>query len=206
MVRVWGPFVRLSHWIVALGFFVAYLVEDDVLVLHVWAGYVVGAFVFLRVLWGIVGSKHARFSDFVCPPKKVFSYLVDLILFRAERHLGHSPAGGAMAIALWVGLLAVVWSGLELYAVEEGAGPLAAVTLEQKTMSSDAPSLLVLVNDDDKNEGKDKPESVWEAVHEVAANFVLLLVILHIAGVILASLVHRENLVRSMINGMKREP
>lgn len=207
MVRVWDICVRFTHWIVALGFFVAYLTEDEALPLHVWAGYVVGALVFLRILWGFIGTKHARFTDFVFGPRKVISYLLDLVLFRAERYLGHNPAGGAMTIALWVGLLAVVWSGLELYAVEEGAGPLAAVSSQADQVSSKAPDVLVLVrsDDDDENKSEDKQESAWEDIHEALSNFVLLLVLLHIAGVTLASLVHRENLPRSMVTGMKRK-
>jgi cytochrome b len=207
MVRVWDICVRFTHWIVALGFFVAYLTEDEALPLHVWAGYVVGVLVFLRILWGFIGTKHARFTDFVFGPRKVISYLLDLVLFRAERYLGHNPAGGAMTIALWVGLLAVVWSGLELYAVEEGAGPLAAVSSQADQVSSKAPDVLVLVrsDDDDENKSEDKQESAWEDIHEALSNFVLLLVLLHIAGVTLASLVHRENLPRSMVTGMKRK-
>ena len=202
MVRVWDIFVRFNHWVVAFGFFVAY---DEILTLHVWIGYVVGALVFSRILWGFIGTKHARFTDLAYGPRKVISYLLDLTLFRAERHLGHSPAGGAMAIALWIGLLAVVWSGLELYAVEEGAGPLAAVISETNQVSTEAPSLLLFVNDDDKDEEERGRESAWEDIHEALSNFVLLLVILHIAGVLLASLVHRENLSRSMVSGMKRK-
>ena len=57
MVKVWDIFVRSSHWAVALGFFVAYLTEDDLITLHVWAGYLVGALVVLRLLWGFVGSQ-----------------------------------------------------------------------------------------------------------------------------------------------------
>lgn len=207
MVRVWDICVRFTHWIVALGFFVAYLTEDEALPLHVWAGYVVGALVFLRILWGFIGTKHARFTDFVFGPQKVISYILDLVLFRAERYLGHSPAGGAMTIALWLGLLAVVWSGLELYAVEEGAGPLAAVSSQADQVSSKASDALVLVrsDDDDENKGENKPDSAWKDIHEALSNFVLLLVLLHIAGVTLASLVHRENLPRSMLTGMKRQ-
>ncbi len=213
MIRVWDIFVRFSHWSVALGFFVAYFTEDEVLALHVWAGYVVGVFVVMRVLWGFIGPRHARFSDFLYGPHKVFTYLRDLIAFRAERHLGHSPAGGAMAIALWIGLAAVVWSGLELYAAEEGAGPLAALRAEAVAPAAAGGGLLVLASEyedeEDEHEGgrggEGRGGGDWEEIHEVLANLLLVLVILHIGGVILASVVHRENLARSMVTGMKRQ-
>jgi len=202
MVRVWDIFVRVSHWAVALGFFVAFLTEDDLLDLHVWAGYLVGALVVLRILWGFLGTEHARFTDFIYGPRQVIAYLRDLASFRARRYLGHSPAGGAMAIILWLGLAAIVWSGLEVYAIEEGAGPLAEAPV---THGKDS-GLLVFVNDDEReeNEEEENREDLWEEVHEVLANLVMLLVVLHIAGVGFASVAHRENLVRSMINGLKR--
>ena len=164
------------------------------------AGYVLGVFVVMRIAWGFVGPKHARFTDFVCGPVKVWTYLVDLVAFRARRHLGHSPAGGAMALALLIGMLAVVWTGLELYAVEENAGPLASVS----TPTTSQGLLIFVSEDDDEDEGKDDAEEFWEELHESLSNIVLVLVILHIAGVLLASVVHRENLSRAMVTGLKR--
>lgn len=208
-VRVWDLFVRISHWVIAVGFFVAYFSEDEALTLHVWAGYTVGVFVVLRILWGFVGPKHARFTDFIAGPGKVFGYLGDLARLSSRRYLGHSPAGGAMVLLLLAGLLALVWSGLEVYAVEEGAGPLAAF---RDQPGAAAPAVETqggeVEHDDDNDENQDDEhegaESPWEEVHEVLANLLLALVILHIFGVVWASIAHRENLVRSMFTGMKR--
>ncbi len=212
MVKVWDIFVRFSHWAVALGFFVAYLTEDDLLTLHVWAGYLVGVLVVLRLLWGFVGPKHARFSDFIAGPRRVLAYLMKLASFRAPRHLGHSPAGGAMAIVLWLGLVAVVWSGLEFYAVEEGRGPLAALSASPVVAAGPASLVAAAAASDDEAQQQAEGaasegggESAWEEIHEILANLVMILVVLHIAGVLLASLVHRENLARTMVDGRKRE-
>ena len=57
-IRIWDPFVRLSHWILVAAFFIAYFSEDELLSLHVWAGYVLGVIVLLRIVWGVVGPRH----------------------------------------------------------------------------------------------------------------------------------------------------
>ena len=178
-VYVWDPFVRLFHWTLVVGFTVAYLTEDDLLNVHVWAGYLVGALIVARVIWGFVGPARARFSDFIYPPDTTFRYVRNLVLFRAERHLGHSPGGGAMVILLLVFLTATVVTGLVVYGGEQQAGPLAGMFT------------------------KDTAEAM-EEVHEVIANITLAFVLAHIAAVIFASFVYRENLVRAMITGYKR--
>lgn len=189
-IRVWDPLVRIGHWTLVGTFAVAYLLGDDILVLHVWAGYLLGIVVVARVAWGFVGSRHARFTDFVCGPRKAIGYLRDLLTLRSRRFLGHSPAGGAMVIVLIVMLGATVYSGLMVYALEDNSGPLAF--LAERSASSE-----ILAN----NKGR---ADFWEEAHEVLANATLILVILHIVGVIFASFVHRENLVRAMITGDKR--
>lgn len=206
-VRVWDLFVRVFHWTVAVAFFVAYFTEDDLLTVHVWAGYTIGVLVVMRILWGFVGPKHARFRDFVCGPFKAWKYLIDLITFRARRYVGHSPAGGVMVLLLLTGLLATVWTGLELHAVENNAGPLATVSTESPTAAIVAPIPLALASEDEREDAEGEngeKEEFWEELHEVLANLTLFLVILHVGGVVLASLVHRENLVRSMITGDKK--
>ena len=178
-IYVWDPFVRLFHWSLVVAFTVAYLTEDDLLNVHVWAGYLVGGLVVARVTWGFVGPAHARFADFLCSPADTLRYVRDLVLFRAKRHLGHSPGGGAMVVLLLLFLGATVVSGLVVYGGEQQAGPLAGMFT------------------------KDTGEKV-EEVHELLANITLGLVLAHIAAVVLASFVHGENLVRAMFTGYKR--
>jgi cytochrome b len=178
-IYVWDLFVRLFHWSLVAAFTVAYLTEDDALNVHVLAGYAVGGLILARVVWGFVGPEHARFRDFIYSPGETLRYLRDLVLFRAERHLGHSPAGGAMIVLLLVFLAATVATGLVVYGGEQQAGPLAGMFTEAFAES-------------------------FEEIHELLANITLALVLAHIAAVVLASFVLRENLVRSMLTGYKR--
>jgi cytochrome b len=202
MIRVWDVFVRLFHWSIAVGFFVAYFTEDGPLTLHVWAGYVVGVLVVLRIVWGFMGPEHARFSSFIFPPGTVLRYLWELLLGRAKRYLGHSPGGGAMVLVLLIGLLGTVGTGLVLYAIEDNAGPLAPFVSSASPSGQAQPAMEREA--DEGYEGAEGSGEFWEEMHEVIANVVLVLVILHVAGALLASYVHHENLTRAMITGRKR--
>ena len=180
-VRVWDPFVRIFHWLLVLLFTLAYFTGEDLLSLHVYAGYAVFGLMLLRVLWGIVGTPHARFSDFVYRPSRVIAFVKDTLALRARRYLGHNPAGGAMILLMLVSLLLVSVSGFAVYGIEKGAGPLAMLGGSGEFL-----------------------EDALEEVHEFFANFMVLLVVVHIAGVIAESLIHRENLVKAMLTGRKR--
>lgn len=198
---VWDAFVRIFHWTVVLGFLVAYVSEGEPLSLHAWAGYVVGAAVVLRIVWGFIGSPHARFSDFVFPAGKIMSYLFAEMRFRARRFIGHSPAGGAMVLALLVGLMATTISGATLLAVQDGSGPFSSFIEKVESTPRAIPSAAQVGEGD---ESESPTVELWEEIHEIFANVMLLLVTLHIGGVVLASFSHRENLVAAMLDGRKR--
>ncbi|NOX68832.1 MAG: DUF4405 domain-containing protein [Gammaproteobacteria bacterium] len=180
-IKVWDPVVRIGHWTLVSAFFIAYFTEDEFLTQHVWAGYIIGAVVCFRLIWGVVGSRHARFSDFVRPPSAVFEYLAGLARNQGRRYIGHNPAGGVMILLLLSFLLGTVLSGLVLYGMEEGAGPLAT---------------WVAVYADS--------EDFWEELHEVFANLTLLLVVIHVAGGLVSGRIHGENLIKAMITGRKK--
>ena len=121
-IKVWDPVVRIGHWTLVLAFFTAYFTDDDFLDLHVWAGYVVGVVVCFRLIWGFVGTRHARFADFVKSPAAILRYMRDLKGKRSKGYIGHNPVGGAMIVALLLSLVVTVYSGTAHYAVEEHAG------------------------------------------------------------------------------------
>lgn len=202
-LKIWDRFVRVSHWLLALGFFTAYFSAEEVEVVHYWAGYTVATVVLLRILWGFVGPRRARFSDFVYAPRRIARYFLDLILFRSKRYVGHSPAGGAMVVALLLMLALTTATGMSRLAIEEGEGPLAP-WLAAAPAADDA--MLVLASSDDEGDGEDanRKESFVGELHETFGNLTLFLVFAHIGGVALASFAHRENLPRAMITGRKR--
>ena len=181
LVKVWDPLVRIFHWSLVSAFFIAYFTEDDFLTLHVYAGYLIGGLLVFRLVWGFIGSRHARFSDFVKPPREVWAYIKSIFTTHPKRYLGHNPAGGAMVIALLLSLVMVTVTGVALYGIEESAGPLA-------TSLSGAGEFW---------------EDVTEEMHEFFSNATLALVFFHVLGVIMASLQHRENLAKAMVDGRK---
>ena len=169
-IRVWDPLVRLFHWSLVALFFFAFFTGDEWKSAHETAGYIVAGLVAFRILWGFVGSRHARFASFVRGPSAVIGFLGDTARLRARRYLGHNPAGGAMVLALLAAITVIAITGY--------------------MMETDAFWGVEWVED----------------VHEAVVYATLALVGLHVGGVVLASVEHRENLVRAMITGRKRAP
>lgn len=208
-VVVWDPAIRVGHWLLAVAFLIAFVTEEDLIGLHVWAGYTAGAIVLLRIVWGFIGSRYARFSDFWYTPATTVRYGLDLLRFHAKRYLGHSPAGAAMVFALLISLSLTVVTGVAVYGGQDKAGPLAGFFVADTTVSPAAPALRsALAQENSEREGSReggrRPRSALRETHEFLANLTLWLVVFHIAGVVFASLVHRENLVWAMVSGRKR--
>ena len=198
-IKVWDIAVRVFHWSLVAAYTIAWLSEDfeD---LHVIAGYTVLALICFRIIWGFIGSKHARFADFVYSPATIKEYLKGLMQARPKHYYGHNPAGGVMVIALLLTLFGVTLSGLKLYGVE-GHGPLAG-NQNTTSLATLNPVSNAYANGDEK---EDSPgEEFWEEIHEFFSNLSLFLVIIHIPGVLFSSMLENENLTKAMITGRKR--
>ena len=208
-IRVWDPLLRIFHWALVVAFSIGYLSGEEESNLHIYAGYTVMGLIIFRVLWGFIGTRYARFDNFVYSPKTVIQYLKGLLARKPKHYIGHNPAGGLMVIAMLLCLCVITVSGLKVYAIEEGLGPLAA----------DTPALTIINStyadsddDDDDSEhdenenGHDvdeEAEEFWEEIHEVSSNLMLLLIFLHIVGVIVSGRLHDERLVKAMFTGKK---
>jgi cytochrome b len=168
MIRVWDFFVRAFHWALSASFAVAWLSSENWERLHDAVGYAAGALVALRVVWGFLGPRYARFAQFVRSPDTVIAYLRAIKDGSERRYIGHNPAGGAMIVVLLVAIAGTAVSGWLL-------------TTDALWGSA-----------------------VLQHVHSLLAHGVLALVVVHLAGVALASLRHHENLARAMVVGVKR--
>jgi len=166
-ILVWDAPTRVFHWLLVLCFFGAYLTAESESwrLIHITLGYTMAALVCFRLVWGLFGTRYARFSNFVRCPAAVFRYLSNMVRGRPEHHIGHNPAGALAIIALLLMAGAVAATGWATY----------------------------------NDVGGD-----WLAeLHEGIANTMLALVGVHVLAVFVSGRLHRENLVRAMIDGRK---
>jgi len=204
-IYVWDPVVRIFHWTLVLAFTISYLTGDELETIHAYSGYLILILIFIRVIWGLIGSKYARFSDFVKPVSEAFAYLRGLLTGNARHYTGHNPAGGLMVLALLGSISITGLTGLKTYGLE-GHGPLATTSIETSINKTeiDSDEHDEHDEDDDHYDKHDDEESeVWEELHEFFANFTVLLVLLHVIGVYISALFHKENLISAMITGYK---
>jgi cytochrome b len=202
-IYVWDPLLRIFHWTLVAAFTLSYLTGEEETIWHIYSGYTILGLLVFRLVWGLIGSKYSRFGSLILAPAAAFAYLRSLFgKGETKDYLGHNPAGSWMVVFLLLSLSMTVFSGLKAYG-EEGHGPLAqgAPGMEIQLITS-AYAHGEEEHDDDEGE-EHEGDDLWEEVHEVFVNLTLLLVLLHIAGVIISSRKHHENLVKAMFTGYK---
>lgn len=179
-VRIWDLPTRTFHWLFASACIVAWFSGDDAryTALHTFAGYSALALVAFRLVWGVIGGRYARFTQFVRGPRSVAAHLRGLFSPSRAHHLGHNPAGGWAVLLLLTLVTLLGLSGIAVLGGEEGFGPLAgSLSIAQGVALHE-----------------------W---HEALAWALLAMVLLHLAGVALESGLSHENLPRAMVTGQK---
>jgi cytochrome b len=184
-VKVWDRFLRFFHWTLVLCFATAFISgEANASTLHVLVGYVLCVLLAARVYWGFKGSEYARFRAFIYPVSEALEYLRSMLKGNPKHYYGHNPAGALMVFTMF-GLLAVIFiSGLLTLGTIDFEGPLVFLA----------------------NRVSDEASYVFRHLHEFLPPVALGLVLLHLLGVLVGSIQHKENLVRAMLTGKKSPP
>lgn len=183
-IRIWDLPVRLFHWTLVVLMAVSYFsgqAGGDWMKLHFWSGYAILTLLLFRIAWGFVGSTTARFSHFVKGPVTALEHLQELAGTDRPRDVGHNPLGGAMVVALLLGLLLQVVAGLFSADTDTGlvTGPLAGLVA-------------------------DKWIERATSFHQFWINVLLVLVALHVLAALIYLVWKRQNLIAAMFSGRKR--
>jgi cytochrome b len=204
-VKIWDPFVRIFHWSLVIAVMAQLMTGEDLTNIHIKIGYFIIVLLLARIIWGFIGSKYARFADFIYSPKEIWAYLTGLFKKNPKHYIGHNPAGGAMVITLLFFLLLTTLAGLKTYGAM-GKGPLAYVSPhivsnvyadEERHEEND-------FQKDFKHSESKGTRSFWKEIHESLVGVIITLVVLHILGVIISSYIHKENLIWAMVSGQKK--
>jgi cytochrome b len=110
-VAVWDPLVRLIHWSLALTILLNGTLIEDESTTHNWIGYIALGLVGLRVVWALIGPKHARFTAFAPNPAKALRHLRATLAGDRTIHLSHNPLGALMACNIWLTVIAIGLTG-----------------------------------------------------------------------------------------------
>ena len=171
-VLIWDLPIRIFHWLLAGAFLLAWVLavtsddESRAFSVHGLLGLFITALVAFRLVWGVIGTRHARFDAFATRPAALAAYLKSVFGGPGREYVGHNPASSYVTWAMLILLVGLVWTGILL-----GRGN----------------------------------ESV-EDLHEILAHSMLALVGIHVLGVILHTVRHRDPIALGMIDGRKREP
>lgn len=177
-IHVWDLPVRLFHWLLVITLVYQYLsaeVFDNAMHLHFYSGYFCLGLILFRLIWGMIGSYYAKFSQFIVSPKAAIRYLVS---DQKNIHLGHNPAGAYSVIALLSLVLSQALSGLFL----------------SDEIFNDAPYFGVL---------PDYWQDIVSFIHHNLFYVLLAAIVLHVLAILFYRVKHKQNLVSAMLSGKK---
>jgi len=212
--RRWDPLVRLTHWGVAAAIVANGLFTEEGSAWHVWVGYAAGALLALRLLWGFIGPREARFSAFPPTPGRAIAHVREIAAGEKRAHASHNPLGALMVYALWATLAVVVGTGVAM----SGPPPsVAALTQPQASGEHEGAGEASEESEEDEagergegergegaEGGEGGGEEAMEEIHEVAANLLFVLAALHVAGVAFETRRMGPQILTAMTGGGRR--
>lgn len=173
----WDPVVKITHWSIALAVLANAVFTEEGSSLHVWVGYGLAAILALRLLWGLIGPPEARFRAFWPSPRKALGHIRDIRNGTLTRHSSHNPLGAMMVYAIWTCLLTIIGTGVAMAGV-----PRWNDAASEDGQRAAYESRQFEEHGEDESEGEN--DELLEEVHEVAANLLYVLILLHLAGVL----------------------
>jgi cytochrome b len=177
IIRIWDLPIRLFHWLLVIciiGSIISVNIGGNAMQWHGYFGYSIFTLVLFRIVWGLVGSTHARFANFI--PSK--TTLLNHLSGKSKTVLGHNPLGALSVLALILALLIQAITGL--FSDDEIAfqGPLAKYLSEAAV-------------------------SIFSEIHEANSGFIYGLIALHLAAIFYYQKIKGENLIKPMLVGDK---
>ncbi|RRN63818.1 cytochrome b/b6 domain-containing protein [Caulobacter sp. 602-1] len=214
--RRWDPIVRITHWAIAAAIVVNRLITEGGSQAHIWIGLALAGLLILRWVWGLIGPAEARFSSFPPSLRGALSHIGDIRHGRHTRHRSHNPLGALMVYALWATMAIVIASGVAMTGfppkVHHEAAPTGAThtvaTREAEGPEAEAQDAEVREEGSHQATGeggeRGEGEGPAEEIHEIAANLLLVLAALHLAGVVFEVRRSGRQVVTAMIDGGER--
>lgn len=207
--RRWDPIVKLTHWSIALAVLANAVVTEEGSDAHVWVGYALAAMLVLRLVWGLIGPPEARFAAFPPSPRRALAHLRDIAARRHPAHRSHNPLGALMVYAIWGCLAVIIGTGIGMAGLPGDGGRdtrVAAIApgyIIPGEAEDEEAHELASRRADSRGERDGAEEGPLGEVHEVAANLLYALILLHLAGVLFESRRSGGRLVAAMLPGQR---
>lgn len=183
-IKVWDLPVRIFHWSLVLLFIIAYVTNSlgsDYFVYHLWSGYALIILVSFRIVWGLVGTYHARFNHFVKNPLATARYALSVFKKKDKHYLGHNPLGAVMVVVLLIATFVQAITGLFTNDEIFNLGPLYGYINDELSLQ-------------------------LTSLHRQLFYWILGAIALHILAVIFHVVFKRDNIIRAMFTGKKNLP
>lgn len=203
--RRWDPIVKLTHWSIAAAILANALITEQGSSAHLWVGYALAAVLGVRLIWGLIGPRAARFAAFPPSPARAVAHVGDIMAGRKTSHASHNPLGALMVYAIWTTMGVVIASGIAMAGLPDitargpAFGPAASVSAEAGDEAGEHEAR----EGPEGGEPGEREEGPLGEIHEVAVNILYLLILLHIAGVLFESRRSGRHIVMAMMPGAR---